>query len=424
MPIAETGGRTYDGASWLQPIAPPSRLGFRASSVLVRFAVHYFLLFTVMATVYPYFQIFLRARGFTASQVGYLQGLLALAGVCGPVLIGRAADRLGSRRMLIVACWAVAGLLLIPLGTGGGFWIAAALVVGIGLTVRTPIPLTDALVADALADPVHQYGQVRTWGSIGFVLSLLCIRVFGLVDESSAPSMLRAMLIALGICTVSSLTLREHRAAAKPTDHTPTRRGHFDVAFWLFIAAAATHQLGMSAYYSFFTMYLHDSLGMEHAAWVWALGTAAEVPMLFFAGRVIQRFGLVAMLVASMSAVTVRLTAYALAPMAGVVLPGQVLHAMTFGLFHAASIEFLRRKAPPGSRALAMALYMSLSIALPGWLGSSLGGIIVEHWGYSALYLLYAAFPLAGVAILIASGIRTDGAPCQGAGSGLDSADG
>ena len=42
----------------------------------------------------------------------------------------------------------------------------------------------------------------------------------------------------------------------------------------------------------------------------------------------------------------------------------QLLHSMTFGLFHAASIEFLRRKVPAARRGMAMALYMSLSLEI------------------------------------------------------------
>ena len=187
-----------------------------------------------------------------------------------------------------------------------------------------------------------------------------------------------------------------------------------DWVFWLFIAAAATHQFGMSAYYSFFTLYLKDVFQMENAAWVWALGSAAEIPMLFYSGRIIRRFGLPAMLIVSMAAVSVRLAIYALTPVLWVVLLSQLLHSMAFGLFHGASIEFIRRKVPASRRGIAMAGYMSLAIGVPSWIGSSLGGEIIQRWSYAAMYLAYSAIPWIGIVLLTAARRRISLGPPAG----------
>jgi PPP family 3-phenylpropionic acid transporter len=142
---------------------------------------------------------------------------------------------------------------------------------------------------------------------------------------------------------------------------------------------------------------------MRQAAWVWAIGSAAEIPMVFFAGRIIRRLGLVSMLIVSMLAVSARLAVYALFPTLWAALPVQILHALAFGLFHPACIEFVRRSAPARRQGLAMALYTSLSIGLPSLVGSAMGGWIIERWGYAPLYLSYAAAPLVGVACLAAT---------------------
>jgi len=384
-----------------QPVQPERGTPEGGGARTVQFAMHYFVLFTVMATVYPYFQLLLQARGFTKAEIGLLQGFMALAGMCGPMVLGYLADRSGQRRTFLALSLLASTLLLLPLNATKGFWAAALLTAGLGFTVRTPVPLTDALTAGELPDPVHQYGRVRVWGSIGFATALLGIRLLGLVDETSARSMRAAMLATTVVCLVSSLLLPEHgRAKHKDTPQAGGGSGGFDAVFWLFIAVAALHQFGMAAYYSFFTIYLHDRLGMESAAWVWGIGAAAEVPLLFYGGRIINRFGLTGMLTASLGSVTVRLGVIGLLPTLWAILPSQALHAMTFGLFHAASIEFLRRKVPAARRGLAMALYISLAGALPGLVGSSLGGIIVERLGYSVLYTTYAAVPLLGMALL------------------------
>lgn len=373
---------------------------------MVCFGAHYFLLFAVMATVYPYFQLLLRTRGFAESEVGYLLGLLALAEVAGPMALGWAADRLAAHRSMLAACLVAFALLVVPLGLTSAFWAAALLVLGIGFTARVPIPLADTLASAHLPDPAHDYGRVRLWGSIGFITTLFGIRIFGLVDETSSWSMISAMIVAVAVCLLSVFFL-PGGASPEHTDGKGQGDGDgFDAVFWVFILAAALHMLGMTSYYSFITMYLHDRVGMESGAWVWAVGSACEIPILFLGGRIIRRYGLRAMLMAAMGAAAVRLTVFAAAPFLWAVLPAQTLHAATFGLFHAASIEFIRRKVPPARRGAAMAVYMSIAIALTRLAGSAAGGVIIEHLGYSTLYLGYALFPLAGLLIMAAAGSR------------------
>jgi PPP family 3-phenylpropionic acid transporter len=379
--------------------------------VNLRFAVHYFVLFAMMGIVLPYVQLFLRARGFSDSQVGYLQGFLALASVAGPLLVGHLADALGRRKLALIAGLVVAAAVLLPLDAASSFVVAAVLLVFLGLFGQTSIPLTDTLASAELSDPAHTYGRVRVWGSIGFVAVLAAAAMLHLVNEKSSTSIMRAMLVTTLACLLSSMLLPDsHRrrtplAAAAAAGAAPAV-GCFDGLFWLFVAVAVPHRLGMSAYYYFFTNYLRDVVHLDPAGWVWAIGPAAEMPMLFFGGRLIRRFGIRALLVVSLASVTVRLAVYAMLPTLWAILPAQLLHAASFGTFHAVSIEFLRRKVPAARRGLAMAIYAGLAVGLPNWLGSSAGGVIVERLGYTTLYLLYAAVPLVGLALLAAGGKR------------------
>ncbi len=134
--------------------------------------------------------------------------------------------------------------------------------------------------------------------------------------------------------------------------------------------AAALQQLGMSSYYSFFTLYVQDVLHMPQGAWVWAIGPVAEMPFLFFAGRITRRFRLSTLLIVSAVGVSVRLGIYALVPVLAAVLAAQFLHSLTFGLFHATCIEFIRRRVPEARRVVGMGIYMSIATALPLFLGS------------------------------------------------------
>ncbi len=367
---------------------------------MFRFWIHFFVLYAVMAAVWPYFPAFLRAVGFDEAQVGYLQGVRMLCGALGPLLLAWLSDRLGRRKLLLGGCFVGFLALIVPLSMASSFWLAVPLAAGVGLTLRTTIPLSDTLAAAELDDPVHQYGQVRIGGSIGFIATLFAIRLLGLIDEHSAASMVRGMVVMTVAALVALQFLPERQRSGGGRKRSLEGGFSFGPGFWVFLGAAGLQQLGMSSYYGFFTIYLQDVLGMEQAAWVWALGSMAEIPVLFYAGRLTRRFPLPGLMTAAMVGVTVRLAVYAFFPTAWLVLPAQLLHALAFGAFHATCIEFIRRRVPDSHRAVAMAFYMSLAVAVPLLVGSSVGGLIVKHIGYTALYAGYATFPLIGIALL------------------------
>lgn len=382
-----------------------------------RFAIQYFTLFALVATISPYMQRFLRAKGCNDALVGSLQGIMYL-GACGPMLLGPLAARFGRKRMMLACTLLTAGLLA-GLSGAGTVPLAAAFIAGVGFFNAMLIPMTDTLATSELPDPAHTYGRVRIWGSVGFIVVLMFIggapTLCGLaglscpmlIDEHSTASMLRAMLIASGAFLVTTLGLPERHHSTLPPDPRDAQV-HFDAPFYLFLAIGALHQFGMSGHYFFFSNYSVDQLHLPQGAWTWAIGSAAEMPFLFLGGRFLARLGTRTMLLISCLATACRVGAYAAFPIAAVALPAQGLHGLVFGFRHTASMEYLRRKVPVRRRALAMALYMSLAINLPMWAGGTLGGFVVQHSGYRMLYLLCALAPLVGAAAVLAAGKRFD----------------
>ena len=92
---------------------------------------------------------------------------------------------------------------------------------------------------------------------------------------------------------------------------------------------------------------------------------------------------------------------YALATGLPAVVGAQLLHALTFGVFHTAGVAFVQLKVHPSRRALGMAVYMSMGIGVSGFLGSAAGGYLLEHLGFRTLFGSYAIVPLLGVLLLL-----------------------
>jgi PPP family 3-phenylpropionic acid transporter len=134
-----------------------------------------------------------------------------------------------------------------------------------------------------------------------------------------------------------------------------------------------------------------------------------------FSGRILARFGTRAALTVAVAAISVRLALYGLFPVLGVVLPAQLLHALTFGMLHTASVAYVNATIHASRRGLGMAVNNALSLGLASFAASAVGGYLVEAVGYRVLFLAYAAVPLLGVAVLAARGRRLFGSPLRAA---------
>ena len=102
---------------------------------------NYYLLFLSFAILSPYLQLYLKARGMAPSRIGVLLGSLELAGVAGPILLGRLADARSAYRGLLAAGLAVTVLAFVPLELTRAFPVYVACMFLMGFAYRATMPL-------------------------------------------------------------------------------------------------------------------------------------------------------------------------------------------------------------------------------------------------------------------------------------------
>lgn len=106
------------------------------------------------------------------------------------------------------------------------------------------------------------------------------------------------------------------------------------------------------------------------------------------------------------AAVGLRLSVYALFPSPAGVIAGQLFHALAYGLFQPAAVAFVALCSPPERRARGMAAFMSLGVGLPSFIGSSIGGFVIQSFSYRALFGSFVVFALASLALYLATRTR------------------
>ncbi|GMO52511.1 MAG: hypothetical protein Ta2G_10490 [Termitinemataceae bacterium] len=159
------------------------------------------------------------------------------------------------------------------------------------------------------------------------------------------------------------------------------------------------NRLAMSPIQGFLSLYLLEDLQWDAVGFMWALAAACEMPFIFLSKHFIKRFGDLPLMAFATGAIFLRLMLYAFVPIKAGVILGQCLHAFCYGLFHPAAVAFITRKVPAGQRALGMSLYLSLGSGVPTLIGNFIGGFVVDHVGYRALFIIFSSFAVMGLTL-------------------------
>jgi MFS transporter, PPP family, 3-phenylpropionic acid transporter len=379
-----------------------------------RFALVYFALFAIYGVSTPYLQLLVRGLGYGPAAVGFLLGLFEIVGIAGPLAIARFADSSGAFKPSLLACAAMTCLPLAPLVLLRGPIATALCLASLALGLRSMIPLMDAAtMAMASSRKGWDYGKLRSVGSAGFVAVAVVLQLVPGFDRSP-PARIATWIGAFAAVFGLSLSLlpesgRKARVAepagpgrtAAPPSSAARARG-FSGVFVLGLLVIALGRLAMAPVSSFFSLYLVDEVRWDAVGGMWALSALSEIPLMILSGKIVSRLGPMRAIAIGSAAIALRLAIYALFPSPAGIVAAQLLHSVCYGLFYPAGVAFVALMAPPERRAQGMAAFVALGIGLPTFLGSALGGVVVQAWGYRALFGSYIVFALGAIVLYAA----------------------
>ncbi|MBI5396079.1 MAG: MFS transporter [Verrucomicrobia bacterium] len=366
----------------------------------------YFVVCAAAGILLPFFNLHLKQLGFSDWQIGIVAALAPLGRVVFPGFWGALADRSRRRNLLLAASCACMALAFGGVLTAKTFaWMIVAVTTVQFFSTLTG-PLVDASTLEIARREGFDYGQVRAWGSIGFVVAAMVVGK--LLD--SFPTLAGLAAAALCYVVMAGIALRLPPLPVSPPKPEGERARRRDVLrqplVAALLAASLLNQLAHGVYYNFFTIHLRE-VGYTPftIAFFWSFAVAAEVWFIFKSGALIRRFGAVPLIVISLVAGALRWGAYALSASWWVLLLMQPLHALTFGAFQMSAMHIIHDRFPEELRVSGQS-YLTIA----SWGAGSLIGALVAGWamhaiGASGSYALCAAVALAGAGLALA-GLR------------------
>ncbi len=367
-----------------------------------RLSGYYFFYFAFIGAFSPYFGLYLQSLSFSAWDIGLLMSQMQLMRLFGPYLWGALADHL-AQRVMIVRLAALISLL----GFSSFFFVRSFESILLAMAIlaffwSAALPLVETLTFDHLRDQPARYSRIRIWGSVGFIVAVLVTGA--LLDHWPLPSVLWVICATLlGILACALLIFEapvHHHADDHPSVAEILRQPHVKALFSACFAMSAAH----GALYVFYSIHLSDNgYSKSVVGNLWSLGVVAEIVVFFFMSQLMHRFGLRSLLLASFAAATLRflMIGWGVESLLVLVL-AQLLHGLTFGAYHAASIAAVNRWFPGRCQARGQALYSSLSFGAGGLLGGLISGWMWDDVGAKATFALSSAFALLGLVLVIA----------------------
>jgi PPP family 3-phenylpropionic acid transporter len=369
---------------------------FRTS---LRFAMFYGAVFFVLGVVLPFWPIWLQSRGLSPADIGIILAVGPWMRVLVDPVITRAADHGGRGRRMLVFAAALSLIAFSGFSLVSSFWLILLITLVYAPSFHALIPLGDSQTMSAVLRHKLDYGRIRLWGSVTFILATL--GVGALLTGRNPDLILLVIGVGLVAVLVTTLFLREQNEARGYARWSDVLAFVRQPRFLAFVLAASAVQASHAVLNGFSSIHWKAAGHSELVVGLlWGGSVVVEIILFAFSGAVVARIGASRLLLLGAGTALVRWLILA----ETVVLPGlvvaQAMHAITFGATYLATMHYIAGNAPEGLKATAQGAYASISGIIMGLalIGSGAlysaftGGAFYAMAGLSALALLFAMF--------------------------------
>ncbi|RUL87646.1 MFS transporter [Tautonia sociabilis] len=378
-----------------------------------RLAIMMALLYAVQGTWYPLLAVHLKDLGLSGEARGWIFATFAIGCFAAPIGAGQLADRLIPADRLMAIIYAIAAALLGLMASEwvAGAWPIFALFLVYWLVVAPASGLSNAIALRNLARPREQFGGVRLWGTIGWMVAgWVVAQVMAMTGSDDGPrgaseafavGAVAAMLFAFYCLLLPrtpplavggrGLGWSEAADDARLLVRRPI------VALYLVTAFGVT--LTIPYMFQVQPTYLeHIGLPRRWVAPAMTLGQVPEIAALWALPWMFRRLGDRGTLALGILAWVVRYGVLMLDPPLWLAVAGIPLHGIGIGCFTVAGQMFLDSQAPPHRRAGAQGLHTVITAGFGALLGNLLAGVVVGRSGDSAVVFIV---PFAVNAVLL-----------------------
>ena len=362
-----------------------------------RLSLFYLFFFTALGSFVPYWSLYLQFLNFSAAQIGELMALAMASKIIAPYLWGWLADHRGQRIEIIRLTALLATVVFAGIFIQDDYYWVALVGTFFGFFWNACLPLYEGLTLNHLGDQVAEYSHIRIWGSMGFIVAVVGLPLaFEAYGYRVIPIVLFICLLLMS-ATTFFIADKAYPTVLLSSQHTIWQITRQPVVI-AFLIVCTLQVASHGAYYTFLSIYL-----MEHGysplmtGWMWALGVIAEIILFLGMHAILTRYNAGLLLAIALLGTAIRwvLLAYFVEHFV-ILLFIQILHAISFGLFHVAAIHLVHDMFPERLQSRGQALYAGLCFGIGGVVGNLASGYSWDSMGAAYTFLFSGGIALVG----------------------------
>lgn len=367
----------------------------------LKLSTFYFLYFAGVGTLIPFFGLYLHSLSLSAVEIAHIIAVLSLSRLISPLLWSSLSERWGCLRTSVIRACTLTLLPVFSLWLFEGYVSLLIIAWWLGFFWHAILPSFETITLQQLAQTPQAYSRIRVWGSIGFIFA---VQGVGSAMEWWGIDWFLISVTGLFVLLLWSAWWTDSPKPTLKDESTRAREARTDrVSVWqvlvhqgmpVLLLAVMLMQVSHGVYYAFYSLLLADK-GYSSAVIgsLWSLGVLAEVVM-FWAMHHLLAWSLSVRFWLAFGLAIAMMRWFMLAfgaDYVGLLILVQLLHAVTFALFHTAVMQALQMLFPEKGATQAQAWYASIGYGVGGVLGALIAGYL---WEYDHGVL---AFAFAGV---------------------------
>ncbi|WP_026569651.1 MULTISPECIES: MFS transporter [Sediminibacillus] len=364
--------------------------------------VFYFFTFFSNGALFPLLAVFLEEeKGLNHTQIGVIVSAIPLVTVFLQPIWGAISDFTKNPRKLLLISGLAAGLLGFGYPWLNGYYPLVFGIIIIAIFQCAIIPLSDSLTLNYVQTHNKDYGNIRLMGSVGFaVAAFLLGRLTDMTDSINWIFYAFSLAILLALLTLFDFPKRGQGVTV--SFRTGLTSLFKQKEFSLFLLAnflVFGPVLANNFYFSTFVLTAGGTLAGVGVAFLLAAGS--EAPFMRFTQTVINKVGIMNVLLISGGVSSARWLLYFFEPPTSVVYGTTIVQGISVGLYVPAALIFIRDIAPTALQATAVGVYSAVGNGVGNAFFTFLGGIMIDAGTIFIMYGFFSLITLFGLGLLV-----------------------
>jgi MFS family permease len=361
-----------------------------AKKTKISFALIYFLFMSARAIFNPFVTVYLQEKGLPVQSIGFIVAANSLIIIVAQPFWGLISDKLQSVKQALIICLVSQGLISLLLIKSEGFFLISVFFCVYTFFSSPEGTLLDtwSLRAIKLVKDENAFGHLKLWGCLGFAMSSVFAGYF--ISRHSTGDIIpvfSVVLIALAVVMffIKIENKKDISLKLKISDLSLIVK---DKPFLLFLLFIVIMQYPHRAAYTFYPA-LVMSLGgtKDIVGYCSAIMFVSEALILFFSKSLLSNIAPQYLIMGSSLSFILWQFGYTLVTKPVHVMLLSLMDGPSFALFTVGTLYYMDKIAPAKLRITYQTVAYASYFGVSGIIGNTVGGMIINRFGYRILYL-------------------------------------